>query len=241
MADCAINRTEKLYGHGYEINAIAASHSGQLVASACRSTNAEHAVIRLHRTDTWAQVLPPLAGHALTVTAIRFSPDDRYILSASRDRSWQLFERQEASPDGMAYVRVASTSKAHARIIWDCCWSLDGSMFATAARDKTVKLWRARDAEDRAAKVNCPCIATLQVSDAATAVSFTELDGRYVTGPLAPPLLLADPSPPTGLSWRLVPKQGTSCSSVATVPGSGHRSWSSITSKSWEVIQREQI
>lgn len=137
-------------------------------------------MIRLHRTDTWAQVLPPLAGHALTVTAIRFSPDDRYILSASRDRSWQLFERQDASQDGMAYVRVASASKAHARIIWDCCWSLDGDMFATAARDKTVKVWRAQQAEDGAATAAWQCIATLQLSDAATAVSFTELDGRYV-------------------------------------------------------------
>lgn len=31
-------------------------------------------------------------------------------------------------------------SKAHARIIWDCCWSPDGRFFVTGSRDKTVRV-----------------------------------------------------------------------------------------------------
>ena len=35
------------------------------------------------------------------------------------------------------YALVAA-DKSHARIIWDCAWSAEGDVFATASRDKTV-------------------------------------------------------------------------------------------------------
>lgn len=38
---------QKLYGHGFEIYALAASPDGQLLASSCRATTAEHAQIIL--------------------------------------------------------------------------------------------------------------------------------------------------------------------------------------------------
>ena len=35
------------------------------------------------------------------------------------------------------YIPIAA-DKAHARIIWDCGWAIEGDIFATASRDKTV-------------------------------------------------------------------------------------------------------
>ncbi len=60
----------------------------------CKSTNAEHAVVRVYDTETYKPFGQPLQGHILTVTRVAFSPDDRHILTVSRDRSWRLFELQ---------------------------------------------------------------------------------------------------------------------------------------------------
>jgi len=38
---------QKLYGHGYELYALAATPDGQMLASTCRASNAEHANIIL--------------------------------------------------------------------------------------------------------------------------------------------------------------------------------------------------
>lgn len=38
---------QKLYGHGYEVFALAASPDGSLLASACKATTPEHAALIL--------------------------------------------------------------------------------------------------------------------------------------------------------------------------------------------------
>ncbi|KAF8332818.1 WD40-repeat-containing domain protein [Cantharellus anzutake] len=157
---------EKLFGHGYELISIASSHSGSLLATACKSSTAEHAVVRLHDTGTWRLFGQPLAGHTLTITRISFSPDDRYILTVSRDRTWCLFERQlngEYAP--------CCHEKPHSRIIWDCAWSHEGDIFATAARDKLIKIWK----QDEASK-KWTVIQTLKGKEGATAVDFAPSD-----------------------------------------------------------------
>jgi elongator complex protein 2 len=75
--------------------AIAVSHSKHLIATACKATTAEHAVVRLYDTQTWQPYSTPLTGHNLTITRIAFSYDDHYILSVSRDRTWRLFHHSD--------------------------------------------------------------------------------------------------------------------------------------------------
>ncbi len=79
--------------------ALAVSNNKQYIATACKATTPEHAVVRVYDTQTWQLFGQPLAGHSLTVTHIAFSPDDSQILSVSRDRTWRLFEKSE----GMLY------------------------------------------------------------------------------------------------------------------------------------------
>ncbi|KAK1224413.1 Elongator subunit elp2 [Marasmius sp. AFHP31] len=161
---------EKVFGHGYESSTIAASSSKRYIATACRATSPEHAVVRIHETSTWQPFGEPLAGHSLTVTRIAFSPDDELVVSVSRDRSWRMFKR-----DGdKGYPPINAEAKAHGRIIWDCAWSREGDIFATASRDKTVKIWAQNDSAKWGA------VATIKCPEAATAVDFTarDADGR---------------------------------------------------------------
>ena len=156
---------EKLYGHGYEISAVAASHDGSIVATSCKASTLEHAVIRLYATKDWREIKPALAAHSLTCTALAFSLDDRYLISVGRDRQWAVFERDEPSKE--IYVLKHSNPKGHARMILGGSWApLEaGRVFATAGRDKAVKLWKISNEE-------VVCVATISMSTAITAVDF---------------------------------------------------------------------
>lgn len=151
---------EKIYGHGYELSTLAASHGGEFVATASRASSAEHASVRVVATSNWA-LASTLPGHSLTVTRIAFSPDDTLLLTVSRDRSWRLFAR-----DGAGFVPAATEERAHARMVLDAAWSPSGERFATASRDKSVKVWARIGATWAVA-------ATLKLEQPATAVALT--------------------------------------------------------------------
>ena len=134
--------TEKLYGHGYEISAVAVSSDGSLVATACRASSIDHAVIRMYDTKEWLEVKPPLKAHSLTVTALQFSPDDSYLLSVGRDRQWVLWERGADA----VYALKHANPKGHSRMILGAAWTpLQKPTFLTAGRDKSVKIWQVGD------------------------------------------------------------------------------------------------
>lgn len=145
---------EKLYGHGYEISAVASSHDGEIIASACKASSIDHAVIRIYTTKDWREVKPSLIAHALTVTCLRFSRDDQYLLSVGRDRQWVIFERDEFQR--AKYKMKNSNQKGHSRMILSASWAplAAGRVFATAGRDKAVKIWRASDEETK-------CVTTI--------------------------------------------------------------------------------
>ncbi|SCU91415.1 LADA_0F09824g1_1 [Lachancea dasiensis] len=132
---------EKLYGHGYEISCLDISADSNVVASACKSNNTQHAVIRFFDTRTWLQLKPAEQLHALTITRLKFSNDNTSLLSVSRDRQWAIWRRDLTSNEfHLAY----KNERAHTRIIWDGDWApLEyGQLFVTASRDKSVKAWR---------------------------------------------------------------------------------------------------
>ncbi|XP_071540160.1 elongator complex protein 2 [Panulirus ornatus] len=138
----------KLYGHGNDLIAMAASSDGTILASSCRAANNIDAQIILWDTATWHK-LDVLFKHRLTVTQMAFSPDDKYLLSVSRDRTWTVFKRETVENGaGFTYRESDFSSKKdtmHSRVIWSCAWLPDSHHFVTASRDKTVALWGLKD------------------------------------------------------------------------------------------------
>ncbi|KAI1351785.1 WD40-repeat-containing domain protein [Xylaria sp. FL0043] len=184
---------EKLYGHGYELSCLAVSHGGDLIASACKASSVNHAVIRLFETRRWTELRPPLTAHSLTATRLRFSPDDRYLLSVGRDRQWAVFEREQQQgrkEDGEntnennkdntqelppSYKLLQANPKGHTRMILDAAWAPSSQViFATAGRDKSVKLWRRGD--DEATEI--ACVATIAETHPVTAIDFLPRPGK---------------------------------------------------------------
>ncbi|KAA8643195.1 hypothetical protein EYZ11_010323 [Aspergillus tanneri] len=156
---------EKLYGHGYEISAVAVSHDNTLIATACKASSIDHAVIRLYDTSDWHEIRPSLAAHTLTITNLAFSGDDRYLLSVGRDRQWAVFHRSEQ--DSSVFSQLASNLRGHSRMILDAAWGPENDIpfFATAGRDKSVKLWQMVEG-------SFVCKSTIPLKTSVSAIAF---------------------------------------------------------------------
>lgn len=148
---------QKLYGHGYEVYSICATSDGRYLASACKATSEEHARIILWDTDSWKQK-DTLASHNLTVTQMRFSPNDQFLLSVSRDRRFSVFERMVKENGQVSYQLKAASDKTngiHQRIIWSCDWSKDNKYFATSSREGKVVAWYMGEEQDIKSSLGC--------------------------------------------------------------------------------------
>jgi transcription initiation factor TFIID subunit 5 len=74
-----------------------------------------------------------LIGHSGAVYGISFSPDDRYLLSCSEDKTTRLWSLD-------TYTALVAY-KGHNHPIWDVKFSPFGHYFATASHDQTARLW----------------------------------------------------------------------------------------------------
>jgi elongator complex protein 2 len=160
----------KLYGHGNDLECVAAHPWGTLVASACKAQSAGTANIWIWDSARDWRPLGQLSGASLTVVALKFATPTMGIgrgngssgggrdgsgsgggwggdmlLAASRDRHVSLY----IPPTGAAVGawgrggwRLATRVKGHVKAIYDAGWAPNGcDTFATGARDKRVKLW----------------------------------------------------------------------------------------------------
>lgn len=74
-----------------------------------------------------------LIGHSGTVYGTSFSPDNRYLLSASEDKTTRLWSLDTYTP--------LVSYKGHNHPVWDVKFSPFGHYFATASHDQTARLW----------------------------------------------------------------------------------------------------
>lgn len=130
---------DKLYGHSNDVVALAVSHDERYLASACRARTYQDSSVYIWDLLSPGVSSSSVCSHSLTITSIKFSSNDDWILTVSRDRSWSLLSR---SPDTLApYALEVRHEKAHAKMITDCQWIGAEDMFATVGKDCAIKLW----------------------------------------------------------------------------------------------------
>ena len=150
----------KMYGHGNEIYTIDISHDGKFLASGQKAQEVKNAKLYLWNVET-KKLIGKLDGCTLTIVQISFSPKDNYLLTVSRDRSWNLYIKKDNT-----YELYQNLKNAHKRIIWCCSWSCDEKYFITGSRDKFISIW-SKDDKNKFKKY-----ATLENKTPVTAIEF---------------------------------------------------------------------
>ena len=74
-----------------------------------------------------------LIGHSGPVYGVSFSPDNKYLLSCSEDKTVRLWSLD-------TYTALVSY-KGHTQPVWDVKFSPLGHYFVTASHDQTARLW----------------------------------------------------------------------------------------------------
>lgn len=113
---------------------------------------------------------------------MKFSPNNQYLLSVSRDRRWSVFENKKASTDSDSFCNFelcATTDKkngVHGRIIWTCDWSHDSKYFGTGSRDAKVVIWTRHDTDSNSSLGFYKSVDILELNktDSITALSFAK-------------------------------------------------------------------
>ena len=77
--------------------------------------------------------LTVLPGHKDVVHSVAFSPDDKYILSASADKTICLWE--------ISTWRCLKPFVGHTEAVFSAAFSDDGTLIVSASADKTVRIW----------------------------------------------------------------------------------------------------
>src|SRR5215469_2340730 len=133
-----MKRLATLQGHQYQINGMAWSPDGRLLASA-----SDDGTLRLWDSTTWRS-RAVLHSAADVVISVAWSPDSRRLVAGNQDGTIQVWDAQTFQSLGL-WARPSTVSAAGSRLaVWGVAWSPDGQRIASNRYDVHVFLWDAR-------------------------------------------------------------------------------------------------
>jgi WD40 repeat protein len=155
----------QLIGHDSNVNVVAYSNDGHIVATA----SADHAVRLWNVTDRHRPVgLATITAHTDNVNAIALSHDGRILATGSWDDSVRLWDISDPRHPGELAVIMGHTDNVNA-----VAFSPNGYILATTSNDRTVRLWDVTDPHQPGK------LSTLEHTGNVVSVAFSD-DGRSV-------------------------------------------------------------
>jgi WD40 repeat protein len=151
-------------GEQGKIYALSLSPDDRLLAvgGLLAGTPAEQSAVRIHNFAD-GSVRGLLLAHQNVVLALAFSPDGRYLASASADNSICIWTAADMSRRGCL--------SGHRSWVFSLAWSPDGGSLVSASKDNTMRLWDLKNGK--------PSQEMTGHEAAVLSAAFTP-DGRYI-------------------------------------------------------------
>lgn len=128
--------SEEFSNSSKEIDALVERIRAAQQLQSSRETNPEirmRVIAALRQTVYSIREFNSLEGHESTVSALAWSPNNKFLLSGSHDNTVKLWRK-----DG----QLLNALTGHRDRIQSVAWNPDGTIFASASDDKTIKLWK---------------------------------------------------------------------------------------------------
>lgn len=170
---------QKIYGPFFESTSVAVnSHT---VFFANRSSSREFAGLFVRGLAAPLQAAPKYyKNHDLGIVRIRAT--ERHVITVSRDKTACLYSIEEGGD--LVLMRQFSD---HSRVVWDCGFSRDESLFATCSRDRRVILYSVGALEPVASREFEAEVTALHFSPAADILAVGLQSGLIHIFDYAPP------------------------------------------------------